>query len=899
MEQLLTFEFEQVQNSIVTPDSIFYGDYIQPYSFIEFLKNTNNNYTPKVYNEFYLEYISRWQQVKGTLNIDTQTLVRNQYIDLMREISLTYSSAQERRFLSNINFNDPEDLEIAIPFFSRKIKEIVLLYKSSRDKLTFQIEKNKRKGTESSVQLALRENIINFLQSSDRFASLNIELSSVNSNVKIKLDELVDTYGNYFDLPYNPPADYNFGGVNRDELYTSNINDIDYRYFIDLDGFLKKYVYDRVFIEELGKNFTINLDIAYDPVCDPTNIIGEYIEQISVAGITPESYRQLRERLVKKFIGVDYNFVVKNGVGEVLTGTLFEADNPSGNLLNVNSVSTATVLSNELKSLRKIGLYFAPEKQNIIKFNKTTNTYAIDFDKLTPNVTYVFPNPDLYGKNYSSDYPLIFYYDPAAVTRRLPNTNTYGDPVLDPRAQNFFAYYSRQQTYDTENINEYSLKTAFTSLYDLGYIQDWKQDVYGNEYGLMKDKYGQFFTNTYTLDRIIDKGSLVKFLPFNGWLFNDPLSGANFDYYTSGTYEEFNGVVKSGIALSGGNFTDTAVDQYLNFRQFVPYAGIPSRYNLYPTFGFGSLQRGVSLSGSRTIRSGLTGNDEPKLLSQRESLSGTIFVRNANSGVVESLSSALSATFSKYSQQIKTQLYNQVKGFDVYYDNIIIRTDNYVVFDKVNFTNEGFIKPQTFNLYISTNPTDPFDRVSNMFFEPSKNNIVFYKTAVLSAFENDNGKILYPEIYRLDTGKSKLVKIFPSKGSPINAVSSNFTFYNIYSTINIVEVDSCRISHNENTDQYVINFIGYDSNKSPYIFDHKFTYDGEEVYFNNSNFYKTNSYKEVSNFHTLSQPGFVFVNIIPGNNVHYYTPINFSISATGFNTMTLNNRDGYLQLWAL
>lgn len=898
MDQLLTFEFEEVQNSIVTPNSIAYGDYLQPYSFIEFLKNTNNNYTPKVYNEFYIEYLKRWSNTKNSLVVDERVVISTQYADLLREVALTYSTLQERRFLSNIDFSDPEDLEIAIPFFSRKIKEIVLLYKSSRDKVTFQVEKNKRKGTESSVQLALRDNIIRYLLNSSRFSSLNIDLSSVNANIKIQLNELVDEYDHYFDLPTTPGSNFIYGSSAREAFYSANTNDIEYTDFIDLTEFLKKNVFNLTFLTEIGKHFTINTNVTYDPICQPTNPIGDFLEEQTVGGVTPEQYRQLRGDLIRKFIGVDYYYIVKNELNEVASGLLFKADNPSGNLLNVSNASTATLMSDQLKSLRNIGLYFAPEKQSAVRFNKTNNTYAIDVDSLQPNVTYVYPDPSLYGKGYDSHYPIVFYYDVLSLLDTLPNTNTFGDPLNTPKGQNFYAYYSTQQTFETDQVNDRALQSSFSSLYDLGYVQDFKKDIYGNEYGIIKGKNGQYSKALYSFTDIVDSGAIVKMLPLNGWLFNDPVSGANFDYDESGVYSGFDNVVKSGISLSGGELSSSSVDYYLNFRDFSPYQGIPASYNIYPEYLDTSLLRVIPVSGSKTEYSSVTGDYTVKTITEKENLNGTIYVRDAITGGVSALSAALSIVFDKYSQAIKTQLYgNNVLGFDLFYDTIVVRTANYLVFDKIAYDATGFIKPTTFNIYLSTDTSNSFEGISNLFFDNTKNIIVFCKTAILSSYQNDNNKIIYPEIYKFDIDKHLLTKLFPSQGTTVNAISSNFSFNGVYSVANVVEIGSQQIVYNRTNDLYCINFIGYDSNKSPYIFDYKFEYDGEDLSFKYSNVYDTGSYKATSNFYSLSDNGNFYITRITGNQALFYNTFNFDLSSNaGAGSITLNNESGYLQL---
>lgn len=892
MEKLLTFEFEEVQNSIVTPDSLSYGDLLQPYSFLEFLKNTSNNYTPKVYNEFYIEYLKRWGNVKNDIIITDQQIISSQYTDLLKDITLNYSTLEERRFLANIDFSDPEDLEIAIPFFVRKIKDITLLYKSSRDQLTFQIEKNKRKGTPNSIEVAIRQNIIEFLFNNERFSSLNIPLSTVQSEIKIEIEDLVDTFQSYFNLKSTPP---DYGGTLRQEFYSANVNDVDYANYIDLEEFLKTNVFNNTFLTELGKSFTINVDLTYDAVCDPQNPIGDFLEEQTVGGVTPQDYNALRGDLVRRIIGVDYYFITKNNDGEIATGILFEASNPVGNLLNVDTASTASVLSDELTSLKKIGLYFAPEKQSIIRLNKTENKYEIDTDNLEEGVTYVYPDPSLYGKGYDSTYPLIFYYNNSSVYRNSSNAFAFGDPKLSPRDQNYYAYYSREQTFETENINENNFNNAFSLLYNSGYVQDWKQDVYGNEYGLFKDQYGEYYKGRYSFTEIVDTGSVVKYLPFNGWLYNDPVSGYSFNYSESGKYIGFDDVYKSGISLSGGNFTSNDVDQYLNFRSFTPYQDIPLKFNLYPEYGSADLLRSIPLESSKTQVSTTSGVSATTTITSRMLKPGTIYVKDVITGNISPISSALTTTFSKYPSAVENEVYTSCITLDMFYDTIIVRTPSYLVFDKINYNETGFINPNTFNIYLTSNPSR-CGKFSNLFFESSLNSVFFFNITTLGTLSTDNYKIIYPEIYYFDIDKHRLKKIFPEGVSTIQALSSNFSLFGVISATNIVEFSCEKISYNKSNDMFVINYIGYDSNKSPYLFDHKFRYDGETIEFKYSNVYATDSFKQTSNFHTLTSDT-EFIGEVSNTGVIVYTSFsyNFDVSSSQILGLTLNREGGYLQ----
>jgi hypothetical protein len=294
---------------------------------------------------------------------------------------------------------------------------------------------------------------------------------------------------------------------------------------------------------------------------------------------------------------------------------------------------------------------------------------------------------------------------------------------------------------------------------------------------------------------------------------------------------------------------------------------------------------------------GITGDYSYKTLTERNVLDGKVYVKNVITGDILPLSSALEVVYDKYSQPVKDQIYNSIKGVDLFYDTIILRTTNYLVFDKISYDETGFIKPTTFNIYLSTDTTNPFEGVSNLFFDSVKNIIVFCKTAVLSSFANDNGRVIYPEIYQFDISKHKLTKLFPSQTTTINSVSSNFSFFNVYSASNVMSIGSQQIAYNKVNDLYCINYVGYDSNLSPYIFDHKFEYNGEDLTFKESKVYDTGSYKDTSNFYSLSDDGNFYITRIPGDQALAYTSFNYTISSSvGVGGIIINNQSGYLQL---
>lgn len=903
METSVKFAFTQVGNSITNPNTLTKLDVNAPFSFIQFLKNTNSTYNPTVYNEFYIAYVREWYAVSNVKTNTENEYIQKQYVELLKEINLTYTSDDERRYLQNINFNDKEDLEIVIPFYVKKIKEIILFYKERRDKIKFVVEKNKRKTTEFGIERAVKENIVDYLFDSTIRTTLKLDIPTITNDLIIDVEDLVDTFGEYLDLS-NPPSEY--GGQTREQFFTANYNEIVADDLLDLQNSLNKILFNNVFLTQLGVNFTINVNLNYDPVCSPANPIGEFIESKTVGGIQPNQKTQVYQALLEKYVGVDFYYAQRNSAGELLSGVLLTAANPSGNLVNIRNASTATVPADQLLALKKLGLFFSESNLGMLRFNSTSFAYTFDFDKIKNGETYVFPDPTSVGSNTP---PVIFTINNTADVENISYGYIYGDVSDKPKDQSFFAYFSNDQTFETSEINSNGLRNdQFAELYNNGYAYDWKQDVYGNEYGIFKDKGGQYSYGILEFTDIAAYTNTVKFLPFNGWLFTDfrPASSEQV-YIDSGPYNGIDTVYMSGISANGGTFTSTAQPYYLNFRSFVPYQDIPSTYNLYPTLDSKTfVLKDTVLSENNSVLSNLTGTDTFRDVNSKLNLDGKLFVKNVQTGSILPLSTALVNTFSKYPSAVKTEVYNNVKDFELYYNTIVLYTQNYLVIDKLVYTANGYEKPKTLNIYVSGGQ-NAFNSISNTFFLPEYNKLFFFVTN-LSGFVNDNYKVIYPTLYSYDINANKLVKLFPLPNVTFSNLRSNFSLVDYMGDltifpINFVEVSTPRLSYNSYNDLFVISFIAKDSNKSPYLFDYKFKYKNDAITIEEANLYDITEVDEriktTANFYSLyaySNP-YPYITTVgtladPANA----TSLPFSFNATMSSIVTIDFTNGFLQI---
>ena len=193
-------------------------DSSQPFSFLEFIKVTEDS-VDNLQN-VYIQYLKRWNRVKNVKESEDSLIIVERYRDFIKEINLKYSTTEEQKFLSQLNFNDPLDLELAIPFYSRKLIEIANYYNKKREEAKYQVVKKKLLGTNNLLAQEIRNNIINYLENVSN-GEIYYDIQQIKEDIDIDIDELYDSYPLYFNQTPN------------DKIYDNK--DLDY----GLDIFLK------------------------------------------------------------------------------------------------------------------------------------------------------------------------------------------------------------------------------------------------------------------------------------------------------------------------------------------------------------------------------------------------------------------------------------------------------------------------------------------------------------------------------------------------------------------------------------------------------------------------------------------------------------------------------------
>lgn len=492
-------------NSIVNNDSNP-KDYDSPYSFLAFIQYQNFK-TKDVNDQLkqYQNYINTWAIRKSLKKSEEKVLVRDSYVNLLREITLNFATEEEKRFILNADFDDDSDLDIIIPFFIQKLKQICFYYNEKREDVKNSIIRYNLKGSnfgvESIVKKIIQEYIDNNLNSNRK------ELSAFYNNFDVSIEEL---YSNTDDL-YN-------NSENTDHTYT---NKIDPTIFLNIKESIKNSILEYPFYLKNSTNNIIN-GLSYNPKLSGTEF--NYLKNKDFIDYFENGEISLKKNLLKnlypKYIGTDFYYLSTNSKKESVSGILFEANNFDGQYLNKHFPTSITSQPlNELFSIYELGGFFVPQNQGILLYNTPNKSYNINLDNVSSDKLYIFPDPNKIGNTIytsekeNSNIPLTYLIDVQWNRTKASNGFKFNDILSDNYSQLFYGYQSKQQDIKisnegmskvTDNITFWSgdkdviWKGSFNNdIYPIdkdaedlllkeGVVVDWYPDEYNNEFALYK-----------------------------------------------------------------------------------------------------------------------------------------------------------------------------------------------------------------------------------------------------------------------------------------------------------------------------------------------------------------------------------------------------------------------------
>lgn len=487
----------------------------QPLSFLQWIQaesflSTDINLNLKKYNDYFKE----WSKKINDKNVNEDDIFKQLYINLIKDISVKYTTEEEKRFISNFDFTDKINLDIIIPFFVKKIKSICLYYASKREKIKEIVSLLPYKGTSFSVTQTVKNILIEGLEKESIQKLLegksNVpSLSAIIKNLNITVDELYseDTTS----------VDESINHIN-DLLGLEERIDIEPDLYLNFkDSIITAIQQYPVFLSELLGNIGVNVPLSGDELfyLKERDFIN-YIKSNDSKNLTID----LKKKLAPKYSDCRFYYLsVGNTVTDIVSGVLFDTDEDSFLLNQGNNSNPSYKLSSSLKELYtsyELGKFFIPSKLGLLKYNTFNKKIEINYNKLSPNTTYSFPDPDI---RESADTPLVYKIDLTWNKRNSEENFRFGDVITGKGYNLFYAYESLSQdvisqpyglSFSTDNISfwegdrdaVWSEKNTWpgldtveklpisertnSSLIGDEVLCNWGPDIFGNEFGLYK-----------------------------------------------------------------------------------------------------------------------------------------------------------------------------------------------------------------------------------------------------------------------------------------------------------------------------------------------------------------------------------------------------------------------------
>lgn len=499
-----------VLNSITNDINDEKFDIDKPFTLVEFL-----NYTKVLDSDLenfqnFNQYISKWNNTNFKKKTSFKDDIKNQYINLFKELSLIYSSSEERRYLENIDYDNIENLSIAIPFYSKKIKDICLYYKEKRDTFSRNLRDVKNKGTTNSLQDFIKGKIVDLFIGDDilQGVSTTLPVSALQNNLSIEIEESYDTFNDYYDLDPDKLTDFYNSTLDRKKFFSTNTNDIEPYSYLDLDQAIINLINEKeITLTELSINSpSINFNKPDLSLLDKK----DYIDYS--AGDRDKLSLLFQAELVKNLLGTDYFYLSSNTQGEYLSGKLFDSVNKQKNILNINYPSTLTIPSTSNTYERDVGLFFKPTNFSIIKM---LGGFDITLKRnLSSDALFVFPDPNNYGDisglsktKRNNPFDFVLNND---VYKNKSSLGGQKHVKSDNKSTNFYSYNSFEQFKNTNNVLS-SFNTPLNNLTNKGKIENITTDIFGNKFVEYLDD-SSFIQNidtskNYTRDKIYFTGS--------------------------------------------------------------------------------------------------------------------------------------------------------------------------------------------------------------------------------------------------------------------------------------------------------------------------------------------------------------------------------------------------------
>ena len=596
------FKKTTTENSIlseVTNNDV--RDNNKPYTFVEWVVNSNLDFgAAEQYIQQYSTYLRDWSEKNNIKTSTNAEAIKETYRTLLKQITLTFTTSEEKRYLTNIDYSNPADLDAVIPFYATRLKEIVTFLAKKRDETKFQKVKFSLFGTNEGVEKLIKNLILQLADTEGfilNYFTSKPSLSAIAKSLTIQTEEYYDIYDQYFNIDpcedNDPLEEVHYDPllfVNFTEAVKSLSNEIGT--IIQSGDTFDVTTGDQAALAIVSSSTTTNFENF------PFSEFFDYIKQEDNLNLNNQV------KLIENLVGNDFTYLsaggsitLTNGDTQVqyVTGDHIKGNNKISNYFNrryptINYKPKKT----QLFTKRQLGGFFTPEHLGTLNYFSINPKVIFKSNKIKENTIYEIPDLSIYGNESDNDF-IDHAEDVTWVKADRSNDQAAGDIVKSSNLPKFYNYQSKvennkfsqtgiarvednfdfwtgrkrdiwanQDIYKLSVQNKYDLDTkqndllishSYSEAANRGDAFNWQTDIFGNNFVIYKQLSPVHpLSGTTVTDTTIISDAICRLVDGNGFL------------------DSLGNTITSYLSTLSSEFTDTTFDVTAYGFKFLPEA---------------------------------------------------------------------------------------------------------------------------------------------------------------------------------------------------------------------------------------------------------------------------------------------------------------------------------------
>lgn len=491
----------------------FARDKDEPYTYKEWVESSGiSDSNQPVYREMYEKYLTDWTEIKSQPISESAENTKEMFQNFLKQLPVD-GSADDLRYINNIDYNDQHEVETALQFFSKYLRKTSSNIADNREQVKFETAKNSIRGSSGGVPVLVRNYIIQLLQDETyitRQMLPDATRDAIIQEMVVSVQELYD--------------DHNKSSDQLNESAKTTVQNT-VKQHIEYDPYM--FIDDTVATQNLLAKYGNALSTSAAAIQTNTqnDIVLDFTPDISTVQQLPqsefESYDNINlnlsnvKRLVEQSTGTTTQYLSSDTSGQYVTGVLFDTKN---NLSEYRNTKPGIVFdeSNNTQAVEQIGGYYVPSKLGVIDYYSYDAQQVILDEHIQPDKLYTYNPQNIHiDDSIPVDHIENFTYvknntlesgTPGEITAELgniPRFNNYqskeqtnlfsttglsrSDDSYDFWTGDVDGVWANSDVYENITPNILQIDDRQTAmLTNSGHLYEWKTDSYGNEYGLLK-----------------------------------------------------------------------------------------------------------------------------------------------------------------------------------------------------------------------------------------------------------------------------------------------------------------------------------------------------------------------------------------------------------------------------